>query len=89
MFSLLRSLKRALENTFFDKIIRITFNKLSHIYFKYLISKNKYVTHNQKFIFINYGGMGDCTLPLEFLNSLAKKFDIILLLEKNSGNLII
>lgn len=87
MFLILKVIKRKLENTFFDNFFRIFINKISFVYYKLLSSKRQCNEENLKFIFINYGGMGDCILTLPLINNLSKKYNLIVLLEKKLSQL--
>lgn len=82
MILFFRSLKRALENTVIDKLIRVYINKLSYIYFNLATTKDENIKYNPTFIFICYGGMGDNILTIPLINKIAEKFNILILVEK-------
>ena len=86
MFLFIRYFKKKIQNTFLDKILRISINKISPIYLKFSLL-NKNTQNNNVFVFICYGGMGDCILTFPFINELSKNFSVILLIEKKFENL--
>ena len=70
MLSFIRFCKKKIQNTVLDKIIRIFVNALSPSYYSLSLWKKKHKNDNNVFIFICYGGMGDCILLIPLINKL-------------------
>ena len=77
--------KKQFAGSVIDKFIRLFFNFFSKIYFK--ISKAINDEENRSFVFISYGGLGDCILTFPFLIELSFKYHVSIFLDEKLGNL--
>ncbi len=77
---LLVYLKRLFQGSKFDRYLRLIISYLAPYYYRN--SKKVIFTNETKFIYICYGGLGDCILAFPFLKNLSKKFNITILIDK-------
>ena len=78
-------LKKHFAGSVFDKIIRIFFNFFSIFYFK--TSQKLNYEDRKNFVFICYGGLGDCILTFPLLIKLSKLYHVSIFLDQNFKSL--
>ncbi len=76
---LLIYLKKIFQGSKFDICIRLIINYLSPHYYKF--SKKINFTQDTKFIYICYGGLGDCILAFPFLINLSDKCKVTIFID--------
>jgi ADP-heptose:LPS heptosyltransferase len=78
---LLYFLKKLIEGSIVDKYIRLAINFLAPYYYKksYKID----FSNNTEFVFICYGGLGDCILTFPFLIELSSKYPVTIFIENS------
>ncbi len=74
-------LKKLIDKSFLNKFIRIFFNFVAKFYYKF--SKNCEISKQTRFVFICYGGLGDCILSFPFLIELSKKYEITVFIDNS------
>mgnify|MGYP001445852453 CR=1 FL=1 len=78
--SILIFLKKKIEGSIFDKILRYSINFISPCY--YAFTKKIVKSKKIHFVFICYGGLGDCVLTLPFLLELSSKYKVSVFIEE-------
>ena len=76
---LLIYLKKIFQGSKFDRYLRLIVNYFSPCYYRF--SKKVTFTKNIKFVYICYGGLGDCILAFPFLVKLSKKYKISIFID--------
>ena len=74
-------LKKIIDKSSLNKLIRIFFNFVAKFYYKF--SKNCQISKQTRFVFICYGGLGDCILCFPFLIELSKKYEITVFIDNS------
>ena len=74
-------LKNFIKGSKLDRFIRIILNYLTPQYYK--ISNKFEYSNNNNFVFICYGGLGDCILLIPLLNQLSIKYSLTVFIEHN------
>ena len=77
---LLIYLKKVFQGTKLDRYVRLIINYIAPYYYK--VSKNVVFTKESKFIYICYGGLGDCILAFPFIKNISKRFRTTIFIEK-------
>ena len=72
-------LKKKIQGSKFDIYIRLIISYLSPFYYKF--SKKINFTQDTKFIYICYGGLGDCILAFPFLINLSNKYKVTIFID--------
>ena len=73
-------LKKKLEGSIIDKILRYSSNIFSKFYYNF--SKKYDISKKPNFIFICYGGLGDYILTFQFLNQLSLKYHLTVFIDE-------
>lgn len=78
-------LKKRLQGSFFDKFLRYTNKFLAPLYYK--SSKKTKILEEINFVFICYGGLGDCILTIPINIELSKRYKVTIFLKKKFKDL--
>lgn len=76
---LLIYLKKIFQGSKFDRYFRLFVSYLSPYYYKF--SKKVNINQDTKFVYICYGGVGDCILAFPFLKNLSEKYNITIFID--------
>ena len=74
-------LKKIIQGSKLDRIFRILINQFAHYY--YNLSSQITFTEKTKFIYICYGGLGDCILAFPFLIKLSARYQLTIFIDNN------
>ena len=77
---LLVYLKQIFQGSNFDRYFRLFISYISPFY--YTFSKKVIFADESKFLYVCYGGLGDCILAFPFLKNLSKRYKITILIEE-------
>jgi len=78
---LLIFLKKIIQGSKLDRFFRILINQFSSYYFS--LSRKVIFTENTNFIYICYGGLGDCILAFPFLIKLSIKYQLTIFIDNS------